>query len=77
MVLLTPWSVSRPYIWLEIGLFRHDRKRIVAILYGLEPEDVSTDKNIPVLLKKLDLVQINEVQSYFDQLAHRVKKEKV
>lgn len=75
LVLLTPWSATRPYTWLEIGLFRHDSKRIVAILYGLNTEDVSTDKNIRVLLKKLDLVRIDDIQSYLDQLARRVKAE--
>ena len=73
VILLTPWSATRPYVWLEIGLFRYDGKRIVAILHGLDVDDVSTDNKIPVLLKKLDIVQINDVQSYFEQLARRVR----
>ena len=73
VVLLTPWSAKRPYIWIEIGLFRRDGKRIVGVLYGLEVEKVSDDQNIPRLLQKLDLVEINEVESYFDQLARRVR----
>ncbi len=73
LLLLTPWSVGRPYIWLEIGFFRHDNKRIVGVLHGLKPEDVSADPRIPVLLKKIDLVDINEIGSYFTQLDRRVK----
>jgi hypothetical protein len=73
LLLLTPWSVGRPYIWLEIGFFRHDNKRIVGVLHGLKLEEISTDARIPVLLKKLDLLDINEIGSYFIQLDRRVK----
>lgn len=73
LLLLTPWSVGRPYIWLEIGFFRHDDKRIVGVLHGLKPEDISGDPRVPVLLKKLDLVDINDLESYFKQLGGRVK----
>ncbi|MGB7248684.1 MAG: toll/interleukin-1 receptor domain-containing protein [Phormidesmis sp.] len=73
LLLLTPWSVARPYIWLEIGFFRYDNKRIVGVLHGLKPEDISGDPRIPVLLKKIDLVDINEIESYFYQLDRRVK----
>jgi hypothetical protein len=73
LLLLTPWSVERPYIWLEIGFFRHDNKRIVGVLHGLKPENVSGDPRIPALLKKIDLVDINEIDTYFAQLDRRVK----
>jgi hypothetical protein len=73
LLLLTPWSVERPYIWLEIGFFRHDSKRIVGVLHGLKPEDISGDPRVPVLLKKIDLVDINDIGSYFSQLDRRVR----
>ena len=73
LVLLTPWAVDRPYVWLEIGFFRHDNKRIVGVLHGLKAEDISGDPRIPVLLKKIDLVDINDLESYFLQLDRRVK----
>jgi TIR domain-containing protein len=73
LLLLTPWSVERAYVWLEIGFFRHDNKRIVGVLHGLKPEDISADPRIPVLLKKIDLVDINEIGSYFMQIERRVK----
>lgn len=73
LLLLTPWSVERPYIWLEIGFFRYDGKRIVGVLHRLKPEDISGDPRVPVLLKKIDLVNINSIDSYFSQLDHRVK----
>ncbi|MCB2262919.1 MAG: toll/interleukin-1 receptor domain-containing protein [Candidatus Thiosymbion ectosymbiont of Robbea hypermnestra] len=77
LVLLTPWATDRPYIWMEIGLFLRDRKRIVGILYGLTPEDISTDKRIPALLKRIELVEINRLDGYFEQLKKRVAKREV
>jgi hypothetical protein len=74
VILMTPWSVKRPYIWIEMGLFRRDQKRIVGILHGLEVGDVSADEQIPKLLKKLDFVGINEVETYLDQLRRRVQE---
>jgi hypothetical protein len=63
LVLLTPWSIERPYVWLEIGLFRYDNNRIVGVLHGVKVEDISGDPRVPVLLKKIDLVDINEGSS--------------
>ncbi|MBM3225050.1 MAG: TIR domain-containing protein [Candidatus Tectomicrobia bacterium] len=72
VVLLTPWSINRPYIWIEIGLFWSAQKRIVGVLHGLTSKDISTDERIPALLKKIDLVNLNDIDSYFLQLRQRV-----
>ncbi|HEY0079518.1 MAG TPA: toll/interleukin-1 receptor domain-containing protein [Pyrinomonadaceae bacterium] len=74
LVLLTPWSTSRPYIWLEIGVFWGGRKRMVGILHGIEAKDLATDERIPIALKRLDLVDLNNIESYFSQLQSRVNK---
>ena len=72
LVLLTPWSTDRPYIWLEMGLF-WQKKRIVGVLHGITAKDVSNDERIPSLLKKINLVELNNIDSYFTQLKDRVK----
>ena len=72
LVLLTPWATGRPYIWIEIGLFLRDDKRIVGVLHGVTIKDISTDERIPALLKRIDLVEINQLDSYFQQLQKRV-----
>jgi hypothetical protein len=56
LLLLTPWAKDRPYIWIEVGMFRARAKRIVGVLHGISTADISTDERIPALLKKLDLV---------------------
>lgn len=72
LVLLTPWSKDRPYVWVEVGMFRHRGLRIVAVLHGLTAEELSADPRMPALLKRLDLVDINSIDSYFEQLGRRV-----
>ena len=74
LVLLTPWALERIYIWLEIGFFRRGGKRIVGVLHGLSAKDIATDERIAVLLKKIDLVELNSVDSYFQQLRRRIAR---
>jgi len=73
LVLLTPWSVNRPYVWLEIGVFWGNRKRIVGILHGVTAKDLAADEKTPVVLKRIDLLDINKIDSYFAQLRDRAK----
>ncbi|MFM9068279.1 MAG: toll/interleukin-1 receptor domain-containing protein [Planctomycetota bacterium] len=72
LVLLTPWATTRPYIWVEIGFFLRDRKRIVGVLHGLTTKEISTDERIPALLKRIDIVEINDLDGYFQQLKKRI-----
>ena len=72
LVLLTPWSKDRPYIWMEIGVFWGVRKRMVGVLYGITAKELAVDEKTPVMLKRLDLVELNNVDSYLSQLAGRL-----
>lgn len=74
LVLFTPTALDRKYVWLEIGMFFGARKRIVAALYGIEKKDIATDRLTPVMLKRIDCVDLNFVDSYLDQLKHRVEE---
>jgi hypothetical protein len=60
LVLLTPWSLKRPYVWAEIGAAWHKRISIIGVLYGLTPEELYTQAGVPILLKRRDLVDINQ-----------------
>ncbi len=73
LVLMTPWAIARPYIWLEMGVFWGQGKRIVGILHGISAKEMGTQESIPALLKRIDLVDINKIDSYFAQLAGRLK----
>jgi hypothetical protein len=71
LVLLTPWSLKRSYIWLEIGYFRKSRKRIVMVLYGLTADDIAKDADVPNVAKRLDMVDLNAFHTYLAQLRKR------
>lgn len=72
IVLFTPWAFDRPYVWAEIGAAWIRKIPIVVILHGLTARDFQLKPNAPVFLKKRDLIQLNEIDSYFDQLLSRV-----
>jgi hypothetical protein len=74
LVLLTPWSIKRPYIWLEIGAIWGQGQRIVGVLYGISVKDLVTDEGTPAMLKRITLVEINKLDEYFRQLSGRVQK---
>jgi hypothetical protein len=73
VVLLTPWALERPYVWAEIGAAWGRRIPIVALLLGITPTELQTKAGIPVLLTKRDLLQLNEIDTYLDQLAARIR----
>lgn len=75
VVLLTPWALERPYVWAEIGAAWGRRIPIVALLHGISAPELQTRPGIPVLLKKRDLLTLNEIDIYLNQLRERVKRE--
>ena len=74
VVLLTPWALDRAYVWAEIGAAWGRRIPIVALLFGLTASELQTRPGIPALLKKRDLLQLNEIETYLYQLASRIQR---
>jgi hypothetical protein len=72
VVLLTPWALDRPYVWAELGAAWGRRIPIVALLLGITPAELQKRSGTPVFLKKRDLLQLNEVDHYLEQLSARV-----
>lgn len=75
VVLLTPWALERPYVWAEIGAAWGRRIPIIGLLLGITATELQSKPGIPILLKKRDLLQLNEVEVYFDQLATRIQQQ--
>lgn len=75
LVLFTPWSLERPYVWVEIGAAWIRRIPIVVILLGLTPAEFQARPNAPVFLKKRDIIHLNEIDEYLDQLGDRVLRD--
>jgi len=72
VVLLTPWALDRAYVWAELGAAWGRRIPIVALLQGLTPAELQAKPGIPVLLKKRNLLQLNDIETYLRQLKRRV-----
>lgn len=72
LVLFTPWALDRPYVWAEIGAAWIRRIPIVVVLHGLSHKDFQSQPNAPVFLKKRDVVKLNDIDDYFDQLGQRM-----
>jgi hypothetical protein len=74
VVLLTPWALDRPYVWAEIGAAWGRGIPIVAILHGITPQELQSRQGIPVLIKKRNLIDLNDIGSYLKELRSRVLK---
>jgi len=73
VVLLTPWALSRPYVWAEIGAAWGRRIPIIAILYGLTAGDIQSNPGVPVIIKRRDFIELNNIGIYLDELRQRIQ----
>ena len=72
VVLLTPWALDRPYVWAETGVAWGRRIPIVGLLHGMTAGDLLSRPGVPIFLKARDLLDLNQIDTYFGQLQHRV-----
>lgn len=72
VVLLTPWALARPYVWAELGAAWGRRIPIVALLHGLSAAELQSRPEIPVLLKKRSVLDLNQIDTYLAQLSKRI-----
>jgi len=69
LVLLTPWAMKSKYVWVELGAFFGRGKRIVVALHGLTVRRLVRDNT--AFLRGIDMIDINELDQYFEQLRQR------
>ena len=75
LVIFTPWAFERPYVWAEIGAAWLRRIPIIVVLHGLAIDDFQAHPNTPVFLKRCDMISLNDLDRYLDQLASRASTE--
>jgi TIR domain len=75
VVLLTPWALERPYGWAELGAAWGRQIPIVGLLHGLTVAELESRAIIPILLKRRDLLPLNQIDTYLEQLRGRVQNE--
>lgn len=70
LVLLTPISVGRPWVLMEVGAawFRGNEIRVVGVRQHIEIEP------IPAMLKSKKVYDLNQFDDYLAELAERVRK---
>jgi hypothetical protein len=73
VVLITPWALERPYVWAELGAAWGRRIPIVGLLHGLSTGELQSRPGVPILLKRRDLLSLNEIDVYLGQLRGRVQ----
>lgn len=73
VVLLTPWSMDRNWLWVEVGAARALNRRIVPILYQVTLDAIDA-KGGSTLLRGRNIVDINDVETYLSELRSRVQK---
>src|ERR1044072_1298903 len=72
LVLLTPWSLERAYVQGEVGAAAIKRIRIIGVLYGLTAEELGAKTQLPLFIRKRNMVDLNDLDRYVRELAHRI-----
>src|SRR2546430_17098798 len=67
LVLLTRNSIDRPWVMIEISAAWGQRKRIVAVIDKVTPEEM------PELILPYKAVDLNDLDDYIDQLLERAR----
>jgi hypothetical protein len=67
VVVLTPESVTRNWVLLEVGAAWIRKLRIVAILYHIQVDP------IPAIMKSKRAFQLNDLDQYLDEVEKRMK----
>ncbi len=73
VVFLTPWSVTRNWVWNEIGAAWILNLRIVAVLYGVSLAEIEAEKGGRACLTSRNVLSLDEFDDYVIELADRVK----
>jgi hypothetical protein len=68
LVLMTPVSIARPWVLLEVGAAWQAQKRIVAICYHVNAEQ------IPAMLRAAKAYTLNDFDRYLEEVRGRVER---
>lgn len=74
LALFTPWSAGRAWVWIEIGAALAKGKRVVGLLHGLNISELKTIAGGIGALHHRDLGELNDADTYFQELAIRISK---
>jgi TIR domain len=72
VVLLTPWSVRRNWVWTEVGGAWCLGKRVVGVIYGLSISEVEKEHGGMAALAPTNCLGLDEFDNYMAELKVRV-----
>ena len=71
VVLLTPLSIRRNWVWTEVGAAWGLGKRIVGVLYGLSITDIEREHGGMAALGPTNCLLLNDFDDYISELTER------
>jgi hypothetical protein len=71
LCLITPWSVNRNWIWVEMGMMLAKNCRVTAVLYGITMAEIRDMHGGLTFLSDSNMADINGFDAYIDQVANR------
>ncbi|MRS04794.1 TIR domain-containing protein [bacterium] len=74
LALFTPWSAKRSWMWIEIGAAWEREIPIIAVFYGMEVSDLEDTGQGKAILEDINILNIDDLDAYLDQLRQRIKK---
>jgi hypothetical protein len=76
VVLFTPFSKERAWVWMEVGVMRLNGKRVVPIFHGMSKRDLIRSGGDGALAGLVDR-QLNDFDIYLAELRGRVNREHI
>jgi hypothetical protein len=73
VALFTPWSAKRSWVWIEIGAAWGQEKPVLAVFYGMSVSDLEDSGQGKAILEDINVINLNDFQTYLSQLAARIK----
>lgn len=74
VVLLTPASIQRRWVWIEIGAAWGQKKRIAGVVHGMTIEELLDEPDLPPVISDRNISHLNDFGKYVTQLRARVKR---
>lgn len=72
VVLFTPWSAMRSWVWIEMGVAWDREIPILAVFYGMNVNDLDKTGQGKAILEDINIITLNDIDTYLKQLSARV-----
>jgi hypothetical protein len=74
VVLFTPRSAHRSWVWVEVGAAWGQGKRVIAVLYGLSVGELEEIGRGKAIFEDLNIMDLNDFDTYLSELTSRIEE---